>query len=268
MRTKVRAPLTAERIAQIGTSKSILGLTYRMVRPECRQQRAHLNQELTRRARRQQRSIVLMKRIFCCGAGNFSLGRKLGTLLVIALAGLAASANANILQYQANLDGPSESPPNGSPATGFTEVDYDNVNHTLLVEVVWSGLTGPTTASHIHAATAVAGTGTAGVATTTPYFSGFPIGVTSGSYTNLLDLTLSSSYNPSYVSANGGTPASAEVALTSAMFSGKAYLNIHSQTFGGGEIRGFLLLVPEPSSIALFVVGGGLVLFRKNRRSK
>jgi hypothetical protein len=181
---------------------------------------------------------------------------------------LAASANATIFDYQAVLTGPNESPPNASPATGFAEVDYDNVAHTLLIEVTWSGLTGTTTASHIHAATALPGTGTAGVATTTPYFSGFPIGVTSGSYSNLLDLTLASSYNPSYVSANGGTTALAEIALTSAIANDEAYLNIHSTTFGGGEIRGFLLPVPEPSGLALLGLGGLALLRRKARRSR
>src|SRR6476620_7967939 len=86
---------------------------------------------------------------------------------------LAVSGNATILSYTVNLDGPSESPANASPGTGFGTLDYDNVAHTMSLQFSWSGLTGTTTASHIHAATAVAGTGTAGVATTTPYFSGF-----------------------------------------------------------------------------------------------
>ena len=89
---------------------------------------------------------------------------------------------------------------------------------------------------------------TAGVATTTPDFAGFPIGVTSGTYINTLDLTLSSSYNPSYITANGGTTASAEAALVSAIAAGEAYVNIHTTTFAGGEIRGFLQPVPEPGS--------------------
>jgi hypothetical protein len=203
----------------------------------------------------------------CCKVCNHSIPLKLGAFLALCVAGLAASANANILQYQANLSGPNEFPANASPGTGFAEVDYDNVAHTLLVEVVWSGLTSGTTASHIHAATLNPFAGTAGVATTTPTFAGFPLGVTSGAYTNLLDLTLSSSYNPSYVTANGGTTASAEIALTSAIASGQAYLNIHSQVFGGGEIRGFLVPVPEPSGLAFLGLGGLALLARKARRS-
>jgi hypothetical protein len=170
--------------------------------------------------------------------------------LVVALAAIAlataGAANAAVVSYSVVLNGPSESPANASPGTGVGQVDVDAAAHTMRVQVTFSGLTGPTTASHIHAPTAVAGAGTAGVATTTPYFAGFPIGVTSGSYDNTLDMTLASSYNPSYVTANGGSPATAETALFAAIAAGKAYLNIHSQTFPGGEIRGFLL-APVPA---------------------
>jgi hypothetical protein len=179
---------------------------------------------------------------------NNHVGMKKKTLALAALTALSlASASAQILEYQAVLTGPNESPPNASPGTGFADVLYDQGLHTLSLNVTFSGLTGPTTASHIHAATATPGSGTAGVATTTPYFTGFPIGVTAGTYVNTLDLTLSSSWNASYVTANGGTTASAEAALAAALAADKAYLNIHSQTFPGGEIRGFLVLVPEPT---------------------
>jgi len=179
-----------------------------------------------------------------------------------------ATAHATIYMYYAPLSGPGESPPNASPATGMADVNYDDVAHTLYVDVIWSGLTGTTTASHIHAATTTPFTGTAGVATTTPYFAGFPIGVTSGSYINTLDLTLASSYNPSYVTAHGGTTAGAEAALIAAINAGEAYLNIHSSTFPGGEIRGFLVPVPEPSSLALLTLGGGLLAWVARRRSR
>lgn len=160
---------------------------------------------------------------------------------------VASAAFAAPVTYIANLSGPNESPPNASPGTGFAQVDMDATAHTMHVHASFSGLTGNTTASHIHAPTAVAGTGTAGVATMTPYFAGFPIGVTSGVYDNTFDMTLSSSYNASYIAANGGTPASAETALNSAIAAGKAYFNIHSSTFPGGEIRGFLIPEATPN---------------------
>jgi len=180
---------------------------------------------------------------------------------------LAANAQASLFIYDAILSGPNESPPNASPGTGFAQVEYDNFAHTLSVDVSFSGLLGTTTASHIHAATASPGTGTAGVATTTPYFTGFPLGVTSGTFSNTLDLTLSSSYNPAYITANGGTTASAEAALTAAMAAGEAYLNIHTTVVPGGEIRGFLTLVPEPSTAALLGLAGGAALWARRRKS-
>jgi len=178
---------------------------------------------------------------------------------------LSTPAHATIYTYEAFLDGVSESPPNASPATGFTEVDYDSVLHTLEVQVTFSGLLGTTTASHIHAATALPGTGTAGVATTLPYFAGFPIGVTSGSYMNTLDLTQTSSWNPSFVTANGGTTAGAELALFNALQADEAYLNIHTTFAPGGEIRGFLVSVPEPGSLALLGLGLGAVAWLKRK---
>src|ERR1035438_1981148 len=127
-------------------------------------------------------------------------------LLAIALV-LSVSVVARPVpgQFSAALSGPNESPANASLGPGVAVVTYEGTTIMLQVQVTFSGLTGSTTASHIHAATPTPGTGTAGVATTTPTFAGFPLGVTSGSYFNILDLTLLSSYNPAYVTANGGT---------------------------------------------------------------
>lgn len=49
--------------------------------------------------------------------------------------------------------------------------------------------------------------------------------------------------------------------------SGQWYFNIHSSTFGGGEIRGQILVVPEPSTVALGAMGIiGLALWQIRRR--
>lgn len=114
----------------------------------------------------------------------------------------------------------------------------------MRVQATFAGLLANVTASHIHAATVVAGTGTAGVSTTLPTFPGFPSGVTAGTYDQTFDMLLSSSYNPTYVSNNGDTTASAWAALRTAISAGKSYLNIHSTLYPGGEIRGFLNLCP------------------------
>lgn len=163
-----------------------------------------------------------------------------------ALFGVAAAlpASAHILHYYAELSGATESPANASPGTGLVLINYDP--HTSHLEIIasFTNLLGNVTAAHIHAPTAVALTGTAGVATMTPTFVGFPAGVTSGSYSNTFDLALTSSYNAAFVTANGNTPAGAEAALAAAFAAGKAYFNLHTTSFGGGEIRGFVLPVP------------------------
>lgn len=138
----------------------------------------------------------------------------------------------------------------------------------MLVQFNFSGLTGTTTASHIHAPTATPFTGTAGVATQTPYFTGFPLGVTSGSYSNLFDLLTPSTYNSSYVTANGGTAAGAEAALIAALDSGRAYLNIHTSAFPGGEIRGFLVAVPEAGTWMMMLLGFGAMGVALRRRGR
>jgi hypothetical protein len=39
------------------------------------------------------------------------------------------------------------------------------------------------------------------------------------------------------------------------MNNSQAYFNIHSQVAPGGEIRGFITVTPEPSTLALFAAG-------------
>ena len=170
-----------------------------------------------------------------------------GCLLAAAVA-LPATAHETV--YKATLNGASEAPPNVSPGFGTATVTFDFDAVTMRVETSFSGLLGNTTASHIHCCTAVPGTGTAGVATTTPTFPGFPLGVTSGSYDHTFDMSLASSYNPAFITSHGGTISSAMNALIFGLDAGETYLNIHTSVFPGGEIRGFLVAVPEPSTYA------------------
>jgi hypothetical protein len=194
----------------------------------------------------------------------FHFAALLGMLLPAAMA--AQTASAAVISYEAFLSGPASSPPVASPGIGTAFVDLDTTLNTMHVNIVFSGLLGTTTASHIHSATTVPFAGNAGVATTVPSFTGFPLGVTAGTYDQTLDMTLASSYNPSYVTANGGTPASAEAALFSSIGAGTAYLNIHTNLFPGGEIRGFFTQVPEPSTWALIALSAAGVAFAARRR--
>jgi hypothetical protein len=190
-----------------------------------------------------------------------------GFLLTVVLPVPAGWAATTVLF--ANLSQANEVPPTGSPGTGTATVTLDTSAQTLHVVATFSGLGSNTTASHIHCCLAspfLPGVNV-GVATTTPSFTGFPLGVTSGTYDHTFDLTLASSYNPAFVTLQGGL-AGAELALENALVAGETYFNIHTTNFPNGEIRGFLGAVPEPSTWAMMLIGfAGLgFAFRQSRR--
>ena len=191
--------------------------------------------------------------------GTPIIGKSLRVGAIAAAFLSATAAPAAVTVYSGTLSGAIEAPPNLSPGTGTALVSIDPVAHSLAVSVTFSGLIGTTTMAHIHAPTALPLTGTAGVATQLPSFLGFPTGVTSGTSNatfNTLDLA---TYNPAFVTANGGTAASAETALFGAIGSGRAYFNIHTTQFPGGEIRAFLVPVPEPATWAMMLIGFGAI---------
>jgi hypothetical protein len=109
----------------------------------------------------------------------------------------------------------------------------------MTLTISFTGLSSPDSAAHIHCC--VASPGNAGVATVPPVFPGFPMGVTSGTYTHTMNMLDSASYNPPFITANGGTAAAAEAVLLHGLETGQAYLNIHTVSFPGGEMRGFLI---------------------------
>ena len=185
---------------------------------------------------------------------------------VVALS-FVQSARAQELKYRAFLDGASESPVQDTPGFGTALVTFDLDLITMHVEASFADLKQNTTASHIHCCTVNPNVLTAGVATNTPSFTGFPLGVTSGTYDHLFDMSLASSYNAAYITANGGTVGSAFNALLAGIAAEKSYFNIHTSFATGGEIRGFLHLVPEPSSLLLTLFGAMGLFVRRRRKA-
>lgn len=141
---------------------------------------------------------------------------------------LAAPAMAQTT-YVCVLSGTSEVPANASPATGNATVVLNAAQNQLSVSVQFHNLVGTYTASHIH------GPGAAG--TNQPVKWGF-VGVPAGwVFSNANhDGTLSNFI------VNGITPTD-----VTNLNNGQFYVNIHSNTFPGGEVRGQLGSQPVPT---------------------
>lgn len=182
-------------------------------------------------------------------------------LLAVGLITLVAHAQASIIAFDlrgtagngllaGNEPGTIIGGSGGEIGAGIT---YDDIANLLTLNVGWGSsqnftdLSSVANNSHIHGPTAAnngAGfTQTAGV---------------------LFTLTRSSS------AVTGGTFTGAPIALSEAqetdLLNGKWYINLHTANNGGGEIRGFLVPVPEPSVVVLGVLGAGALLFRLRRR--
>jgi hypothetical protein len=121
-----------------------------------------------------------------------------------------------------------------------------NLDNTVSYDITFSGLTDPTTMAHIHGP-AAPGEG-AGVVQGLSFVGG--TGTTSGQLM--------------------GTTGALNAQQVDDMFAGLHYVNIHTEPFApGGEIRGQILLVPEPSTLALAALGcfAGFSVWRRQRRS-
>lgn len=187
------------------------------------------------------------------------------TVLALAASTLAATAasQAAPVYYRAVASGPAEDIPNGSPGSSVSAFEIDDL--ILRAEVPFRDLSSPTISAHIHCCTVDAFRGVAPVAVP---FTDFPLQVTAGAYTASFDLGDPATYNPDFLAANGGTPQLASGALIDAFNGNQAYINIHTERYTGGEIRGFAVTapIPEPHTWAMMGMGLGMLGLLARRR--
>ena len=162
-------------------------------------------------------------------------------LLAVATVLFAAPASAAIINLAATIDGGQEVPPTGSPGTGTGVVTLDDVTNLLSWEINYSGLDGTPTVSHFHGPA--------------------PIGSNAGIQ---VDIAANSGgiASPMIGSAPITDPQKAD------LLAGLWYINIHSDLFPGGEIRGQVEVVPIPAAAWLFGSGLlGLIGLARRRRT-
>jgi hypothetical protein len=189
-------------------------------------------------------------------------------LLAVAAAALMIPANAlAAIQFQGILSAANEVPTNPSTGTGLAQIFIDDALTTITFKVSFQGLTGNTTAAHVHCCTGAPGVNS-GIAIETPSIPGFPIGVRAGSFMGSFDLLNPDNYNPPFITNNGGTALTARDALIAGLRGNRAYFNVHSAFRPGGELRANFVQVPEPASWAMMILGFGLVGAGMRRRKR
>jgi hypothetical protein len=178
------------------------------------------------------------------------------------------SARAAIIEFSGTFSGLNEVPTNSSPATGTVFGVLDDVAKTLQLNATFSGLTGTVTQAHIHSSATSAPGVSAGIAVGNTTLPNFPLGVTTGTYSQTIDLNQQSVYGVAYFTNNGNNITTVSNTFIDQLKNNRSYFNIHTSTLSGGEVRANLTAVPEPSSFALIGISIGAMGWGYRRWSK
>lgn len=167
-------------------------------------------------------------------------------LAAAALALTAGHAAAQTVVLTSFLNGAQEVPAVNTPATGTATMSIDLTTRVFSLNITFGTLVAPVTVAHFHRA---------------------PVGVSGPVIYNLHTSTngVTPFITPgvtSFTSPSGGLVGTFPAAELSNLLAGNVYINVHSSTFTGGEIRG--QVVPAPTSLGLLAMGG-LVAIRRRR---
>lgn len=172
--------------------------------------------------------------------------------LTICLLATAHTAHAIMIDLKATLSGDQEVPPVMTDAfgsmTGVLTGDFGMNNFVLQYEIDYADLSSPiapvaVTGAHVHVAPLGSNGGIVHLLDTNV------VGTTSGTIVG--DWRFDDAVNP------------LTEALVQEVIAGNTYVNLHTDNFGGGEIRG-QIFVPEPGTILLV----GLGLFGLGARAR
>jgi CHRD domain len=122
------------------------------------------------------------------------------------------------------MSGAQEVPSNSSSAKGNLNISYSRLSKTLSYNFSWTGLTGPVSVFHIH--------GLAPVGFSAPVFQTFTAA-------SIVPCKVNGVNGPTTCGSYSGTLFVDGVAIKEAdLLNGMYYVNIHTATYGGGEIKG------------------------------
>ncbi len=163
--------------------------------------------------------------------------------LIAGCASLNGPAFAATHTLEANLDGLQVSPPNASPAFGYVNLTLDDVTGQVTLN------NGSSYNSLLGGSTGVTLNGMATPGNNAP---------------SLITLTLDNPGATTGTLSGGGTLPG--IMAINGMIAGNTYINLRSQVFPSGEIRGQLIVTPEPASVGLLGIGATMLMQRRRHR--
>jgi len=175
--------------------------------------------------------------------------------LALALSLAAGAASAATQVYSFNLNAQQEVPTNASQAAGSMQITVNDTTNVISYQFTGFNFVGSFTMAHIHRALA-------GVNGPVVYDL-----VTAADYSGLVTFGATSIPNSWGLLGQNETNMSAGLGALINTTPWNYYVNIHTSAFPGGEIRGQLAPIPEPSTYAMFAAGLGVVGLMWRRRA-
>lgn len=149
---------------------------------------------------------------------------------------ISLPTQATIIRLAASIDGAQANAGagTGSLGTGLASMLYDDISNSFSWDISWSGLTGNVTVAHFHG----------------PALPNMNAGV---------EVAISTASNPT--SGN----AILNAAQAADLLAGLWYVNIHTDSSPGGEIRGQVIRVSEPGTLSLGLLLIAGILYSRKR---